>query len=276
MTSSSKHRAFCFTINNPTGDDLDAVHALADSGSDYFVCGKEVAPTTGTPHLQGYVHFKSPRSLAAIRKLLRGHVIPANGTALHNRVYCTKDGDFFEHGQTPSDPAAQGKAEITRWEDAWTSAKAGDVEAIPADIRLRCYSTIKKVQADYMVAPPDLDAVCGLWYTGPAGTGKTTAARSANPGAFIKSRDRWWDGYQAQDVVILDDLDKYHVALAGYLKDWADKWTFKAEVKGGVRWIRPQVFIVTSQYEIDTIWEDQETREALHRRFKTTHFNKLL
>lgn len=191
-------------------------------------------------------------------------------------MYCSKDGDFTEWGVLPADASAQGPVEADRWQSAWENAKLGNIEEIPADIRFRSYVTIKRIAADYMVRPVDLPGVCGVWYWGAAGTGKTTLARTSNPDAYIKSRDKWWDGYQGEAVVILDDLDKYNVCLGGYLKDWADKWTFKAEVKGGYRWLRPSMFIVTSQYPIDSIFEDTETREALHRRFTVTQFKKLV
>lgn len=166
----------------------------------------------------------------------------------------------------------KGDTNKKRWAEAWELAKAGKIEEIDEEIKFRYYSTIKRIKSDYMQKPDDLDNVCGFWFYGEAGTGKTTKARSENPGAFIKSRDKWWDGYQGQEVVICDDLDKYHVSLAGYLKDWADKWTFKAEYKGSVAWLRPKKFIVTSQYHFEEIWTDKETREALARRYEVVFF----
>lgn len=276
-----RHQAYCFTINNWTPADRDLVEALPLHGATYFVCGLEVAPDTGTPHFQGYVHFENPRDYGGVAKLLpRAHLEGARGSARDNDTYCRKGvaggGECFSWGDLPQDPKDQGVKEQARWKEIREMAITGKLEEIDPKVYVCHYSSLKRIAADHMVRPPDLETVCGRWFWGPAGTGKTTTARATYPEAYIKSRDKWWDGYQGEEVVILDDLDKYHVALAGLLKDWGDKWTFKAEIKGGYLWIRPQVFVVTTQYAIDTIWSDEETQDALKRRFVVEHFNKEL
>ena len=73
----SRSRGFCFTINNPVDDTLPQTWPY-----EYLVYQKEEAPTTKTPHLQGYVYFKSARTLAQMKKLDAGaHWIAAKGTA---------------------------------------------------------------------------------------------------------------------------------------------------------------------------------------------------
>jgi len=261
-----RSRRYCFTLNNPTAADIDNLTALPVR---YLVFGHEVAPITGTPHLQGFVCWNNAKTLRSTITLLgRCHVELTRGTALQASTYCKKDGNFVERGDLPADPAESGGPEIDRWNTAWDLAKAGLIEEIPADIRIRSYATLKRIGQDYMERLNPLESPCGIWIFGLSGSGKTRAVHARFPDAFIKPCTKWWDGYQGEDVVVVDDLDKYHVALGGELKHWADFMPFITELKGGSRRIRPRTLIVTSQYTIGDIWKDEETREALSRRFK--------
>lgn len=80
---------------------------------------------------------------------------------------------------------------------------------------------------------------------------------------------KWWDSYSDQEVVLIDDVDYNQVNWIGYfLKIWSDHYPFIAEVKGGSKLIRPKKVIVTSQYSIDNLFNDEELKKALKRRFK--------
>jgi hypothetical protein len=119
----------------------------------------------------------------------------------------------------------------------------------------------------------EIDDVCGIWVQGLSGCGKTTYVTKRWPKSYLKPINKWWDGYTTEAEVLLDDLDKTHASWVGYfLKKWSDKFPFIAEQKGTSIKIRPQVFIVTSQYTIDQIFEDEESRQALKRRFKIHDF----
>jgi len=261
-----RSRRYVFTLSNYTEGDLDYLAALPVR---YICYGKEIAPTTGTPHLQGFVVWNESKTVSASRTILRRCRIDiARGTALEASTYCKKDGDFVERGDLPADPAELGRNEINRWNTAWDLATTGRLEEIPADIRIRSYHTLRRIEQDYMVRVTPLLSVCGIWVVGCSGAGKTRAVHARFPDAFIKPCTKWWDGYQEEPVVVVDDLDKYHVALGGDLKHWADFMPFIGEFKGGSRRIRPKTLIVTSQYTIGEIWKDQETQEALGRRFK--------
>lgn len=253
----------CFTINNYTEEDAP----LLDDW-EYLVFGREVGET-GTKHMQAYGSLKVKKRLSSISKLLpRAHIEPMRGTPKQASDYCKKDGDFFEHGELP---LSGGQALKRNYELAWEAAKRGDLDSIPADLRIRHYSTLKRIKQDHMVALPCEDTTTGVWVYGISGSGKSNYAREHYPDYYLKAANKWWDGYQGEDNVILEDFDPAHHVLGHHLKLWADKWDFIAEMKGGSMRIRPKVFVVTSQYKISEIWNDVETISALTRRFKYIH-----
>lgn len=261
-----RSRNFCFTHNNYANTDLQ------DNLACKYICyGREIAPTTGTPHLQGYVVFHTMKSLKQVIDMLPGcHITIANGTAAQNIAYCSKEGLFTERGERPHTQQEKGAVEKERWRVARQAAIAGKFEEIPDDIYIRCYTTIQKIHADHMPKPETLNGdMEHEWICGPAGCGKSSTARNENPVHFIKDLTKWWDNYAGEEVVIIDDIDKYDVQFARNLKLWSDRYPFQAEMKGKTQLIRPRKLVVTSQYTIEEIWDDEKTQAALNRRFKT-------
>lgn len=113
----SRSRSWCFTFQNPTAALELRLANLADTPSVlYVIYGRETAPTTGTPHLQGYIVFSVRRRCDAIRALLApAHVEIAHGSAVQNRDYCSKDGDFEEFGTIPDDVGQGRRTDIERY-----------------------------------------------------------------------------------------------------------------------------------------------------------------
>ena len=99
------------------------------------------------------------------------------------------------------------------------------LDAIDAELRFRHYNTIKQIAKDHMVRPPQLESACGIWIHGLSGSGKTRSANRAFPGAYLKPLNKWWDGYQGEEVVILDDMDVFHRDLTSQIKNWAAIWS---------------------------------------------------
>lgn len=98
--SQSRGKQYCFTHNNYTAVDLQRYRDILSGQSiTYAVFGQEVAPTTGTHHLQGYVVFEDRKRIAAVRNLFPGaHIEIARGSPEQASNYCKKDGDFVEFG----------------------------------------------------------------------------------------------------------------------------------------------------------------------------------
>lgn len=277
---------WCYTLNadkDATGQwkpwtDAD-VQFIPEDLVVYHVYGKELAPETGRPHLQGFVVFKNNKRLSALKKLnnrVHWEAKVRNSTYVQASDYCKKDGDFVEFGSLPQNSGkAGGQATKERYEAMWTQCKAGDFESVDKDLLIRHYHTAKRIRQDYHPRQLDLDNVCGEWIQGKPNTGKSFAARKENEGNyFVKPCNKWWDNYQGEDVVILDDFELDHKCLGHYLKVWADRYAFPAEMKGTTVNLRPKKIIVTSNYTIAQIFPcDQDMQAALHRRFIVRDFD---
>jgi hypothetical protein len=65
--------------------------ANTKSGIRYIVFQEEIAPTTGTQHLQGYIVFENQRRLKTVGGVLpRAYWAIAKGSGKQNSEYCTK------------------------------------------------------------------------------------------------------------------------------------------------------------------------------------------
>ncbi|WP_445779176.1 hypothetical protein, partial [Shewanella sp.] len=89
---------WCFTLNNYTEEQYET---LLNVDCTYIIIGKEIAPETGTPHLQGFISFNKTKRLAACRKIMQAHWTACTGTAEQNREYCIKSGSYEERGDLP-------------------------------------------------------------------------------------------------------------------------------------------------------------------------------
>lgn len=98
--SPKKH--WVFTLNNPGPDDQGGMWLFP---YEYAVLGMEICPTTGTPHIQGYVIFKTKYRLTQLKKHSpqgqRAHWEPQSqySTPAQAADYCMKEGNFKQFGQ---------------------------------------------------------------------------------------------------------------------------------------------------------------------------------
>lgn len=262
----SKTKNWCFTLNNYTDQDLDDI---ASWEVRYIKYGKEKCPTTGTPHLQGFVVMACDCRLSKMRKICpRAHWEPMKGRLEHNDAYCEKEGDWTERGTKPMSQKRKGEVESERWDLALNAAKEGRFEEIPSDIRIKYERNLDYIRKKYQDKVPCLEGeLQHEWIWGASGAGKSTKAFAENPDAYLKSANKWWDGYVDQETVICDDIDPSHKVLAHHIKLWGQHQPFPAETKGSTICIRPKKIVITSQYRIDEVFESEKDREAMHRRF---------
>ena len=297
-TSVSGNRNFVYTANNYTADTEAALQALK---SRYHVYGKEVGEGTetvpeGTPHLQAAIIFPDAKSLsAAIKTIQKAHPgahVEVARDIISATAYCQKGtqphaeweelgtegptygtgADVYQDGKPPVSKAQQGENNRERYKRAWEAAKAGNLDDIDEDIRMRHYATIKKIKADYQTQPQSVSEMDFHWYYGDSGTGKSRTAREENPVHYLKLTNKWWDGYDGQPCVIIDEWSPSHEMLADHMKKWCDHHPFCSETKGSAGCLRPPRIIVTSNYSIQECFPKPQDHLPLLRRFKVKHF----
>jgi len=246
------------------------------SDSKYCVVGLETCPTTGREHYQGYVVWNTKTRFTALKKKYNPavHWEAAKGTHAQNYDYCTKEGKFNEYGEVPRNLG--GEMEKERWKIARGSAVLGQLDDVDDQIFITHYRNLKAIRNDAIKVLDNLPDTCGIWYYGVPGSGKSHRARElAGDQLYLKACNKWWDGYQGQENVLIEDMDPTHAYMAHYLKCWTDKYPFTGEVKSAtLSSIRPKQIIITSNYTLDEIFAScaEIDTTALKRRFKVTNF----
>lgn len=281
-----RSRSWCFTLNNPqklSEEEQNQIKAKL-SACRYWIIGYETG-SNGTPHWQGFLMTHNPVRMATVKELLlcdlsKAHIEACKGTAFQNVTYCKKGGKWDDHGDPPKSQEEKGAAgsetQKRKWAGIITDAKAGKwrklEEEFPREL-ITSYRTLKQIRMENMRTTETLQGpLPHQWFWGPSGAGKSSKARRDNPVHYLKDvtpgSEQWWDFYEGEDVILVEDVSPFNRKFTDALKVWSDRYPFKAQVKGSYMQIRPKKIVVTSQYPIDRIWEDPETRDALHRRFK--------
>lgn len=118
------------------------------------------------------------------------------------------------------------------------------------------YRTLKLNLQNYWADSSDnkFEGRTCYWVWGSPGIGKSYCIRNMYPNVFLKSSNKWWDGYVDQDIVLIDDFDMKD--LSHYIKIWADSFIFIGEVKGGTVMCKYKILFITSNYTIKQIFFD--------------------
>ena len=240
-------KRWCYTLNNP----IQPI-PYNELTQDYHVYGEEVGEK-GTPHYQGFICFKNLKRITQLKEInSRAHWEAALGTNKEASDYCKKDGKFHEYGTLPEEKHVKGnKANSDKWKEISDWAKAGKLSEIDNKYPkpfINCYRNLQAIRKDHTPQVDNLADVCGIWIYGESGVGKTRLITKLYPDAYLKRMNKWYDGYNGEDVIVLDDLDPSHSFMGYELKKLADRYCFLAEIKNASMYIRPKRVVVTSQY----------------------------
>lgn len=269
--SNGRSRSWIIVINNYTEDEYNKLVEYIQ-GSEYGIVGKETGES-GTDHLQAYTRFKNAKSFSSVKKSFpRAHVEVAKGSDADNKQYCSKDGDFVEHGVV-SMPGRRTDLEAVR-----ESIRNGSslLEIADKDFGTFChnyrafmvYSTLY-----HSALPRKVPVVTYIW--GQTGSGKTREVYEREQSSlFVYPGKGWFDGYENQEAALFDDFRADDGISIGFLLRLLDRYPLRVPIKGGfVSW-RPKRIYITSNRNIEELFPllDKPSQEALERRIHEIKF----
>lgn len=259
-----RKRAICFTLNNYTREDVERISALACQ----FLIFQEEIGQSGTPHLQGYIYGRNGKSFDAWKRLIsnRAHIEAARGSPDQNIDYCSKEDSRIPGTEVVrrGEPPAQGaRGDL---DQVYEMVRAGASEVDIADANPSAYirygqgirraMLLHRQPRDFM---PQI-----LWFYGPTGTGKSRAANELPGSKFFAPTDKFWfDGYDGQDVVIIDDYRRDYCPFHLLLK-LLDRYPLQVPVKNGYANFRCRTIVITTPRSIRDTWEGR-TEEQLRQ-----------
>lgn len=136
--------------------------------------GQPEIGASGYRHWQFLVAFPKKVSINKLRVCLPrdGHYEPTRSEAAERYVQKeeSRDGEPFEFGRKSIQ-----RNSAHDWEVIRRSAMQGDLEAVPADIFIRYYGSLRRIAGDYL-NPVESEREVQVYY-GPTGTGKSRRAR---------------------------------------------------------------------------------------------------
>ena len=233
---------WCFTLNNPTTQ----ITALPVHGR--YVSWQLETGESGTPHYQGYLELTQPVRLTPLVRWLPGaHFEKSRGTRDQARDYTRKEesrtdgpwelGDWISGGQGRRTDLLDVKRAVDEGAssiDLWDNHFEPMVKYHKA---IQEYKRVKMIQRNWPMKTTLI--------VGPTGTGKTEFASALPLCKFWKTpSDPWWDGYEQQEVIILDEF--YGWLPWALLLRLLDSTPLRVPYKGGFAEITSKQVVITS------------------------------
>lgn len=261
----ARSRAFIITVNNYTEHDLTT---LLKEDYQYMVYQIERGHEDGTVHIQAGVYYTNPRSWDAVKKRNpRAHIeVARSADAVFN--YCMKEDTRvagpYEFGTKPE----QGRRHDL--EHIGQSILEG---ITPEDIAIehpmqyiRYFKGMHQLQKVIREKDRPKGQLEVTWLYGAAGTGKTRfAVEEDQDNHYIKDNTKWWDGYQQEKVVIIDDFSEGCWNFRNLLR-LLDKWyPYSGEFKGGYMKISATKIYITCEFAPEQIWQANDYDQVRRR-----------
>jgi len=298
-TSDQRSAFWLFTSNNyETHCSEYNACLLAMPNLKYLVYGKENAPETGTPHLQGYLEFSIRTKKSTILNMFKdsnpswnaylktiSFQVPRHYDSWQEcRGYCVKEGnEVFEHGSGSYDKVngkkRQGeRTDLDKVRDAIDNREINNTTDLERFSGLTYQGLLFGDRLLRNVRPEHTERPRVYWISGKTGVGKSRFAhefierlrerRFYECWESYEPRLKWFCGYTGQEAALFDDFRGAEASFPTLLRI-TDRYHCRVEVKCGNVWWAPKVIIFTSNQNVERAFghlSDGERVDQFHRR----------
>nr|WAE42665.1 MAG: replication associated protein [Cressdnaviricota sp.] len=247
-----------------------------------YIKGQLELAASGFLHWQLVAVWTAAVRLATVRDVFGEHHAEATRSEAA-LAYVWKEETRVQGTQFELGKLAMKRNSSTDWDNVRALAVAGDFSEVPSDVYVRCYNQLKRIAADHLQPKALFREVNCYW--GRSGVGKTRRAYEEALGLageggaravyWKDATSKWWDGYQGQDLVIIDEF-RGGIALDLMLR-WLDRYPVVVECKGSSIPLVASRIWVTSNL-VPRLWYpdlDIATQCALMRRMNVVEIERM-
>lgn len=278
MPSGAKN--WLITFNNPDGLlDLEAIPKLIRG-----VFQEEIAPLTGTHHLQGYLSFSCARTMDWLKNNVEytAHYEVARGSPRDNYNYCTKT-ESRVAGTEPTifgtfHQITQGaRTDLLGLRTAVHNGRTftqivEDDELLPVIARHMPFYQRLEAESRYAQARPTVKVT--LHY-GEAGSGKSHCAGChIQEDTYMYDGSTFWEGYKDQTKLIMDEFGGHTVSPLTFNRI-CDKYPYTVNIKNRSAPLMATDIHITTNFTPIHWWKEgtRYNREAVARRIHEAHWH---
>lgn len=283
-----------FTVPNYTEESVELLQKLGREECVYMCFGKEIAPTTGTPHLQGFCILKRKQYYTYFKTIIGKQIWPVfwrvRGSPEANKKYCSKtrvqdkvpNEWFWESG-----PCPKGQGRRTDLDDFIELAKeyglVRAVQELPGPY-IRYHQGLMKAlrvispEHAMLEAPRSTMPHCTYIYGADTGTGKSAMSGTWPQPIYYVDKPTgkgayWFDGYIPlyHKTVVFEEVRGADCKLE-YLLRLLDRKPMQVQYKGGFSQLNSPYIVMNSNVRHSELYmkvfeNHPKQVQALGRRF---------
>lgn len=241
-------------------------------GNAYFVWQLEKGDETHKKHIQAFIYSPIQRSKIYTSNHFYNAHVEVPRSIYHCIEYCQKERTRYKFGPyiwgekfKPQQGKRSDLDEVTK-EIVNDNKPLSLIATESSSTFVKYHKGLTALKNELMTHRTERPKVVWVW--GKAGTGKSKYCTDQHKDKFyIKDGTQWWDGYEQQEAIIIDDFDG-HWPYRDFLR-LLDIYPYQGQIKGGYVKINSPYIYITCEHHPKKIWDKENELNQVTRRLDT-------